>query len=170
MAACYRSASQSYLAALRQSGVALVDLDAMRSVSHIFDTFDELRAKGHYLALMIDAPFASRRRYQFLGYSITASSMPALYARRCGALLLPLIGHVVSEERLGYAVGSPVADVGTECTQNLLRFLEEIILEQPEQYAWKANSMVLSDASARENAFSFALDALRWRESMNHRI
>jgi lauroyl/myristoyl acyltransferase len=169
LATCYRSASNSYLAALRQSGVALVDLDAMRSVAQIFDTFDRLRTAGRYIALMIDAPFASRRHYQFMGYHVTASSMPSLYARRCGASILPLIGNVISAELLGYVTELTPLNVRSDRTQDLLEFLEGVILDQPQQYAWTTNSIFLSDSAFRESAFSFTLNALHWRNTMSHR-
>jgi lauroyl/myristoyl acyltransferase len=169
LAACYRSASEPYLDSLRQSGVALVDLDAMRSVAHIFDAFDRLRTEGRYLALMIDAPFASRRYYHFLRYRVSVSSMPWLYARRCGASLLPLVSNMISSDLLGYVAGEAMEDLGSDRTQDLLRFLEEVILDQSEQYAWTTSSILLSDPAAREDALSFVIDALGWRDANRHR-
>jgi lauroyl/myristoyl acyltransferase len=167
LAACYRSASRAYIDALGRSGVALVDLDAMSSVRRIFDAFDELRADGRYIVLMIDAPFASRRNYPFLGYQVAVSSMPWLYARHSRAALLPLASRVESTTLLGYTRGDIVTPSASDCTQTLLGFLEEVILGQPEQYAW-SNSILLSDLSARERAFSFALEALEWRRTILH--
>jgi lauroyl/myristoyl acyltransferase len=169
LAACYRSASEPYLGCLSHSGVALVDLDAMRSVAHIFDSFDRLRAEGKFLALMIDAPFASRKSYRFLRYDVKVSSMPWLYARRSRASLLPLLGNVISAHLLGYAVSSPIAALDSDCTQDLLKFLEQAILDQPEQYAWTTSSILLSDPAAREVALSFVTDALSWRNTSRHR-
>lgn len=169
LAACYRSASEPYLNVLRQSGVALVDLDAMRGVAHIFDAFDRLRTEeGRYLALMIDAPFASRRQYPFLRYRVAVSSMPSLYARRCGASLLPLVSHMISAQLLGYVAGEAMEDLGSDRTQDLLRFFEGVILDQSEQYSWTTSSILLSDPAARENALSFVVDALGWRDANRH--
>ncbi|GGI27166.1 LpxL/LpxP family acyltransferase [Bradyrhizobium guangdongense] len=165
LAACYRSASRTYIDALGRSGVALVDLDQVSSVRRIFDAFDELRMSGRYIVLMIDAPFASRRSYPFLGYQVAVSSMPWLYARHSRASLLPLATRVESRALLGYTMGDVVKPSTKDCTQTLLGFLEDIILAQPEQYAW-SNSILLSDLSARERAFSFALDALEWRHTI----
>lgn len=163
LAACYRSISAVYRNALQQSGVALVDLDTMHNVTEIFNAFDRLRMEGRYLALMIDAPFASRRRYPFLGYDVTVSSMPWLYAKRRGTSLLPLAGHLVSENLLGYHAGTVIEDVQADRTRDLLGFLQGIILDQPQQYAWTANSFLLSDPVAREAAFSFVSEVLDWR-------
>jgi lauroyl/myristoyl acyltransferase len=168
LAACYRSASEPYLRALRRCGVALIDLEATRGVAHIFDAFDRLRAEGRYLALMIDAPFASRRRYQFLGYSITVSSMPWLYARHCGASLLPLVNNVISADVLGYLAGDVMNHSRLDLTPDLLRFLEGVIGDQPEQYSWTTNSTLLTDPAAREAALSFVIHALRWRDANRH--
>jgi hypothetical protein len=163
LAACYRSISAAYRNALQQSGVALVDLDTMHNVTAIFDAFDRLRMEGRYLALMIDAPFASRRRYPFLGYDVTVSAMPWLYAKRCGASLLPLAGHLVSENLLGYRAGAVIGDVQADRTRDLLGFLQGVILDQPQQYAWAVNSFLLSDPDAREAALSFVSEVLDWR-------
>jgi len=169
LAACYRSASQPYLRFLQESGVAMVNLERLRSTSELFDNFDRLRREGRYIALMIDAPFASRRRYQLLGYSVQASSVPSLYARRSGASLLPIVGTLISARQLGYVVSPIVTDTSKDCTPALLGFLEKIILEQAEQYAWSTNSIILSDEKARENALSFTADALNWRNASYHR-
>jgi lauroyl/myristoyl acyltransferase len=163
LAACYRSIGAVYRNALQESGVALLDLDTMQNVTQIFDAFDRLRMEGRYLALMIDAPFASRRRYPFLGYDVTVSSMPWLYAKRRGASLLPLAGNLISERLLGYNAGTVLEDLQADRMQDLLKFLQGVILEQPQQYAWTANSFLLSDPTAREAALSFLTEVLDWR-------
>ncbi len=167
LAACYRSASEPYLGILRQSGVALVDLDTMSSVTHLFGTFERLQKEGRYLALVIDAPFASRRRYRFLGYQVTASSMPWLYAKRTGASMLPLVGHIISPEVLGYQAEPAIEDVGPDFTQHLFEFLDRVVLNQCEQYAWTTNSVLLSDPAAREHALGFLAEALAWRRTQS---
>jgi lauroyl/myristoyl acyltransferase len=169
LAACYRSISGFYRKALQESDVALLDLDTTHSVTQIFDAFDRFRTEGRYLALMIDAPFASRQSYRFLGYSVRVSSMPWLYAKRCGASLLPLAGNMISDHLLGYTADPVMEDVQADRMQDLLGFLQRVILNQPEQYAWTANSILLSDPAAREAALSFLTSVLRWRAVNYHR-
>src|SRR5207302_6872942 len=118
LAACFREASEFYIDALVRSGVVLIDLDREPSVYSLFAELDRARAEGRYVVLMIDGSLAWRRRYEFLGYSVTASSLASVYSRRAGVALLPLIGSVISENTLAYWAANVVPKVERDVTQH----------------------------------------------------
>jgi hypothetical protein len=114
---------------------------------------------------MIDAPFASRIKYPLLRYSVSISSMPSLYARRTKSKILSVTSSVVSPTQIAWRRGRMLDSTANQILP-VLSELEQIISDEPSQYAWTANSVFLSDPAAREASISFALDALRWRSEV----
>jgi hypothetical protein len=159
----HQTASRLYLDALDRSGIALIDLNKYTNVHRLFGALDHARATGRYAALMIDATAASRRRYRFLGYTVTASAIASAYARRSGASLVPIIGSIVSEGELSYTIGSVIERPKNDVTQELLDVVQARIEQECEQYVWNAGSLVLSDPQARANTLSFLHDIAVWR-------
>jgi hypothetical protein len=163
LAACYKAAAQSYLDASERNGLKLVDLSSGNGVPSLFRTLDRQRAEGRYVVIMMDGPFASRRRYGFLGYCIAASCLASLYARKTHSGLLPLICSVSPSLQLSYTAGPVIDGVRTDVTQCLLDFLQPILLREYPQYQWLSNSVLMSDQEARDNALGFLREALEWR-------
>jgi hypothetical protein len=165
LAVCYKAASKSYLDTAECNGLKLIDLNAGRSVLSLFHALQTERTNGCYVAIMMDGPFTSRKRYNFLGYRVAASSLAPLFALKTRSALLPLISCVSADLTLSYAEAPLIKDVGAETTQQLLDFLQSVILQQPFQYQWLSNSILMSDQCARDNAIAFATEALAWRQN-----
>jgi len=161
---CYKAASQSYLDAAVRNRLTLIDLNARRNVLSLFQVLDLERANGRYVAIMMDGPFASRRRYSFLGYRVAASSLAPLYAQKTRSALLPLVSTASADLELSFTEAPLIENVGIETTQLLLDFLQSIILQQPFQYQWLSNSVLMSDRQARDSAIAFIPEALAWRD------
>jgi lauroyl/myristoyl acyltransferase len=164
LAVCYKAASRSYLDAAVRNGLTLVDLNAGPNVLSLFTTLDKERDKGRYVAIMMDGPFAFRKRYSFLGYKIAASSLASLYARKARAALLPLISSVSPAQGLSFRTGQIIENLRGDATQYLLNFLQSIILQECQQHQWLSTSVLMSDQEARDNALTFLNKALAWRE------
>ena len=163
LAACYRSISAVYRNALQQSGVALVDLDTMHNVTEIFNAFDRLRMEGRYLALMIDAPFASRRRYPFLGLDVTVSSMPWLYAKSAApryclwrAIWFPKTFSVTTRARRS----KTYKQTGRATCLDFCKALSSISRSNT---PGRQIPFCCPICDAREAAFSFVSEVLDWR-------
>jgi hypothetical protein len=167
LAVCYKAASQPYLHAAVRNGLTLIDLNASPNVLSLFATLDRERNKGRYVTLMMDGPFASRKRYEFLGYKISASSLASLYARKTNAVLLPLISSVSPGHGLSFRVGPIIDNLREDTTQYLLTFLQSIILQECQQHQWLSTSVLMSDHAARDNALGFLGEALAWRENQS---
>jgi lauroyl/myristoyl acyltransferase len=165
VAVCYKAASLSYIDAAKRNGLKLIDLNRQRNPLSLFHILDRERAKGRYVAIMMDGPFGSRRRYDFLGYRVAASSLAAVYARKSHSALLPLISSASADLELSFAEGPIIETIGVGTAQQLLDFLQSIILRQPLQHRWLSTSILMSDQTARENAIRFFPEALAWRES-----
>jgi lauroyl/myristoyl acyltransferase len=163
LAVCYKAASRSYLDAAERNRLRLIDLNGWPNVLSLFHVLDFERRNGRYVVIMMDGPFASRRRYSFLGYCIAASSLAPLYAQKTRSALLPLVCKASADLRLGFTAAPLIENVEIGTSQLLLDFLQSIILEQPFQYQWLSNSVLMSDKQARDNAIGFAPEALAWR-------
>ena len=161
---CYKAASQSYLDAAGRNRLRLIDLNGWPNVLSLFQVLDFERRNGRYVVIMMDGPFASRRRYSFLGYRVAASSLAPLYAQKARSALLPLVSMASADFKLGFTLAPIIEKVGTKTAQLLLDFLQSIILEQPFQYQWLSNSILMSDKHARDNAIGFIPEALAWRD------
>jgi len=124
---------------------------------------DQQRANGRYIAIMMDGQFASRRRFSFLGYDVAASSLAPTYAQYARSALLPLVSSVSRDLQLSYTEAPIIENPGANTAQQLLDFLQSVILRQHVQYQWLSNSILMSDQNARDNAMSFLPEALAWR-------
>jgi lauroyl/myristoyl acyltransferase len=160
---CYKAASRSYLDAALRNGLTLVDLNRHNPLS-LFDTLDRERAKGRYVAIMMDGPFASRRKYEFLGYQVAVSSLASLYAKRTHSAVMPIISSASAGLELSFWETPIIESPGHETPQRLLDLLQSVILQQPSQHQWLSTSILMSNQNARDNAIAFLPDALTWRE------
>jgi hypothetical protein len=161
---CYKAASKSYLNAAARNRLRLVDLSSQKSVHSLFRSLDSERARGYYVAIMIDGPFSSRRRFRFLGYEVSASSLAELYARKSGSALLPLISRASDTLELSFSELGIIEKLGNNLTQQMLDWLQTAIFQNPSQYQWLSNSILMSNEIARDTALSFLPEALAWRE------
>jgi len=164
LAVCYKAASTPYLDSAKRNGLKLINLGAQRSVLSLFDVLDQERANGRYIAIMMDGPFPSRKRYNFLGYQVEASALAPVYAKKNHLAILPLVSSLSADLRFNFAEGLPIEKACGETAQELLNFLQSIILLQPLQYQWTSNSILMSDRHARNNAITYLQEALAWRE------
>jgi lauroyl/myristoyl acyltransferase len=165
LAACYQNAREAYLDAAVHSGLLVIELGSVASPHELVARLDAARAAGRYVALMIDGPVMSRKRYDFLGYKVAASALASVYARRAGCALLPLFPRIASAGSLSFLTRPVIDGIDRDQTQELLHLLEATIVQECEQYQWISNSVLLSDPTARDNSLSFLDEALAWRDS-----
>jgi lauroyl/myristoyl acyltransferase len=164
LTACYREANSAYLDALEDNGVAMIDLNARPNVHSLLTELDNARLNGRYIVLLIDGPYPSRKRFDLLGYRISTSYLPSLYARRVGASILPLTTSVDSSNALTYTAAETIAPSNGDVTQCLLGLLQTVILSECHKYRWTAGSIMLSDVAARQSISPFVEQAIAWRD------
>jgi lauroyl/myristoyl acyltransferase len=165
LAVCYKAATRSYLDAAKRNRLKLIHLNGQQNVLSLFHVLDRERANGRYVAIMMDGPFASRSRYDFLGYRVAASSLAPLYAKKTRSALLPLVCSATANLEFSFTGAPIIENAGAETAQQLLDFLQSIILLESSQYQWLSNSVLMSDESARHNAIGYFPEALAWREN-----
>lgn len=166
LALAYESIAPSSIGALVDSGVLLVKLNDHANPLSLFATLDRIRREGRYLAILIDVPHQTRRRYELLGYQVAVSSFTSTYARRSGSSILPVFTSLAARDRMSYAFGTVIEDIRCDVTQALMSGLQAVIERDCIQYSWTAACTIYSDPAAKANARSFLPEALAWRDAL----
>jgi lauroyl/myristoyl acyltransferase len=174
MALVYQALDPGSYAALVAAGVELLPLERDASgsaVRHAFRGIDRLRTAGRHVTLLIDVPSGTRMRFSFLGYDVAVAPFAATYARATGSLLLPIASRPLNPEEVATRHGQPIHPGGSagDATQQLLNWLEQVILDDPVPYAWNASCPVLTDAACQRAVLDFLDDAVAWRTASEAR-
>jgi hypothetical protein len=149
---------------LKSSDVVLLRLDRNAAPRSTIREIAELLLRGFAVCLLIEVPMRSRRRYGFMGYNVTCSSLIETSARRCRKPVHRLYTILDSGRNIRLCVESAVS--GEYLTQFLLSWAEEVAIADIEQYNWSEASIVFSDPAAFANGLSFLPEILAWRDQV----
>lgn len=147
---------------LKDSDVVLLRLDHSSAARSIIRKIEELQFRGFVVCLLIEVPMRSRRRYSFMGYDVTCSSLIETSARYCRRSVYRVYTILDNTGNVRLCVESAVN--GKHLTQILLSWAEEVAITNIEQYNWSEASIVFSDPAAYENGLSFLPEILSWRD------
>jgi len=162
----YWQAKPAHVRTLANAGVTLIKLDDFPTIYHLFDVLDRARRAGSYVAILADAPSQGRRRYPFLGYHVSASSLLALYASRTRSWILPAFNTIQSDHGISARLANAIPAKHPDVTSTVLDTLSTAIKENGVQYGWKPACILWSDNVARVNALTFVADAVRERDQI----
>jgi hypothetical protein len=150
---------------LSECEALLIDLNLHRDPHLLLGYLDGLQQSGCALAMVIEAPMNSRRRYRFLGYDVRCASLIEVYAKRSGNCVVPLASRLPGENNLEISMGEPIMD-GDRLTQTLLSWVECQIYLHHDHYNWSTRSIIFTDQCALLNALAYAEDILQWRAQL----
>jgi hypothetical protein len=153
---------------LENSDVVLLQLDRNSAPRSAIREIEELQQRGFGVCLLIEVPMRSRRRYSFMDYNVTCSSLIEIFARRCSRRVHRLYTVLDNAGDVRLCVKSAVT--GRHLTQRLLSWAEEVAIANIEQYNWSEASIVFSDPAAYENGLSFLPEILSWRDRELQRL
>jgi hypothetical protein len=153
---------------LENSDVVLLKLDRDSAPRSTIKEIAELQLDGFCVCLLIEVPMRSRRRYSFMDYDVTCSSLIEIFAERCGRQVHRLYTILDNSENVKLCVESAVN--GQHLTQKLLSWAEKVAITHIAQYNWSEASIVFSDGAAYANGLSFLPEILAWRDRELQRL
>jgi hypothetical protein len=153
---------------LENSDVVLLKLDRNSAPRSTIGKIAELQLDGFCVCLLIEVPMRSRRRYSFMDYDVTCSSLIEIFARRCGRQVHRLYTILDNSENVKLCIESAVN--GRHLTQRLLSWAEKMAITHIVQYNWSEASIVFSDPAAYVNGLSFLPEILAWRDRELQRL
>jgi hypothetical protein len=153
---------------LEAGGAVLLDLNRELNARSLLRRLAALQHAGRVIALIVEAPMQSRRRYSFMGYNVRCSSLLELYATSLKKVVLPLSSRIAAPDQLQMIVGEALPSP-CNFTQVLLTGLENMIDGHFDQYMWSPASIVFSDPRALRSAIDLAPEILDWRETVLRR-
>jgi hypothetical protein len=122
----------------------------------------EYQAVGYVPVLLVDAPSLRGNTYDFLGYKVRCSKLIEVFRRNTDSAVVDIRGNVVSAWEMNLQLGAVQGEYFT--TQQLLKSLEQSILNDPFNYCWTGGSIIFSDRRAFLNAIENLVSYLNWRE------
>jgi hypothetical protein len=152
---------------LENSDVVLLKLDRNSAPRSTIGKIAELQLDGFCVCLLIEVPMRSRRRYSFMDYDVTCSSLIEIFAGRCGRQVHRLY-ILDNSENVKLCIESTVN--GQHLTQRLLSWAEKMAITHIAQYNWSEASIVFSDGAAYANGLSFLPEILAWRDRELQRL
>jgi hypothetical protein len=153
---------------LENSDVILLRLDRHSAPRSTIRDIEELQLSGFGVCLLIEVPMRSRRRYSFLGYRVTCSSLIEACATHCNRQVHRLYTML---DNTGYVrLCTESAITGSNATQRLLCWAEQVAIANIEQYNWSEASIAFSDPAAYENGLRFLPEILAWRDRRLQRM
>nr|WP_246681634.1 hypothetical protein [Methylobacterium sp. L1A1] len=153
--------------ALQCAGVDLLDLGSFPTSKKAFDTLTRRRQDGRFVSILVDAAHLGRRRYDFLGYVVSASPLVEALANSTASAVLPVFSRMTGHATLEIGCADCPLPPTHGLMQRLLHFLEALILSEPEQYDWRLGSLIYTDPAANEVAMSSVARCLQDRETMS---
>jgi hypothetical protein len=153
-----------YNDALSLESVRMVDLNKFRSAHSLISRLLKLKKDGYTLIFIIECPMNSRKRYQFLGYSVRCSGMIEVISQKLRCDVTMVSGRLVDNDCIRFNILS-VIENGAPITQALLTEAENLIYSDPVKYEWSRSSIIFSDPQAFSCSLSFLEDILDWRSN-----
>ncbi|ACK86182.1 hypothetical protein [Methylorubrum extorquens] len=153
--------------ALQCAGVDLLDLSSLPSPKKALDALARRRHDGRFVSILVDAAHPGRRRYDFLGYEVSASPLVEALANITGSAVLPVFSRMTGHATLEIGCADCPLPPTRGLMQRLLHLLEALILSEPEQYDWRLWSLIYTDPAANEFAMGSAARCLQDREMLS---
>ena len=153
---------------LEKSDVVLLKLDRNSAPPSTIKEIAELQLDGFCVCLLIEVPMRSRRRYSFMDYDVTCSSLIEIFAQRCSRQIHRLYTILDNSGNVKLCIESAVN--GQHLTQKLLSWAEKLAITHIVQYNWSEASIVFSDPAAYANGLSFLPEILAWRDRELQRL